>query len=106
MKSTNTIIPAAVVLLCSSGLAMAEERMEPANPSAIPQESTMPEGSATALPEFGKLDVDRNGAISTSEATGVPTLVDQFSKADANADGALTQEEYAAIVPKSEDEGS
>jgi hypothetical protein len=106
MKLTNTIIPAAVALLCSSGLAMAEQQMDPANPSAMPQESTTPEGSATAVPEFGKLDADRNGAISTSEATAFPPLVDAFPKADTNADGALTQEEYAAIVPKSEDEGS
>ncbi len=106
MKLTNTFIPAAVVLLCSSGLAMAEEQMDPSNPSAMPQESTTPEGSATALPEFGKLDADRNGAISTSEATGVPSLIDQFSKADANADGSLTQEEYAVIVPKTDDAGS
>ncbi len=85
---------------------MAEQQMDPANPSAMPQESTTtPEGSAT-VPEFGKLDTDRNGTISTSEATAFPPLVDAFPKADANTDGALTQEEYAAIVPKSEDEGS
>ncbi|OOO01943.1 MAG: hypothetical protein USCGTAYLOR_01843 [Chromatiales bacterium USCg_Taylor] len=106
MKLINTFIPAALVLVCSSGLAMAEERMDPANPSAMPQESTTPQGSTTAVPEFGKLDADRNGTISTSEATAFPPLVDAFPKADANTDGLLSQEEYAAIVPKSEDEGS
>lgn len=105
MKLINTFIPAALVLVCSSGLAMAEQQMDPANPSAMPQESTTPEGSR-GVPEFGKLDVDRNGTISTSEATAFPPLVDAFPKADANTDGLLSQEEYAAIVPKSEDEGS
>ncbi|MDQ3565378.1 MAG: hypothetical protein M3436_15030 [Pseudomonadota bacterium] len=106
MKLTTTFIPAAVVLLCSSGLAMAEEQMDPVNPSAIPQESTTPEGSAAAVPEFNELDVDRNGAISASEAAAFPPLVDVFPKADTNTDGLLSQEEYAAIVPKSEGEGS
>lgn len=106
MKLTNAFIPAAVVLLCSSGLVMAEEQVDPAAPSAMPQESTTPEASGAALPEFNKLDADRNGAISSSEATGVPSLVDQFPKADTNADGLLSQEEYAAIVPKTEDEGT
>lgn len=106
MKLTNAFIPAAVVLVCSSGLAMAEEQMDPANPSAIPQESTTPEGSATALPEFNELDADRNGGISPSEATALPPLIEAFPKADMNADGLLSQEEYAALVPKTKSGGS
>ncbi len=91
MRFSKTLVPG-VVLLCGSGLAMAEELQ------ATPQES------AGAIPEFSALDSDQNGVISSSEAVSVPALVKQFSDADRNADGRLSKDEYAVIDSSGKDE--
>lgn len=79
MRSTKPLIPAAVVLLCASSGAMAEDRPGP-----------------TTLPPFTQLDADQNGVISTAEATQLPALAEQFADVDSNADGWISMDEYAA----------
>lgn len=79
MRSTKALVPAAVVLLCASSGAMAEN---PAGP--------------TTLPPFTLLDADQNGVISTAEATQLPALAEQFADVDSNADGWIGIDEYAA----------
>lgn len=91
MRFSVSLVPG-MVLLCGSGLAMAEERMD------------RPQQSAGAIPEFSAVDADKNGVISSSEAVSVPALVEQFSEADRNADGGLTKDEYAVIGGGGEDE--
>ena len=76
MRFSKSLIPG-VVLLCGSGLAMAEEHM------------VRPQASDGAIPEFSAVDADKDGVISSSEAVSVPALVEQFSEADRNADGAV-----------------
>jgi hypothetical protein len=91
MRFSKLLVPG-MVLLCGSGLAMAE---------ALP---VMPQESAGAIPEFSAVDADKNGAISSSEAVAVPALVDKFSEADRNADGRLSKDEYAVIDSSGKDE--
>ncbi|MGH9892484.1 MAG: EF-hand domain-containing protein [bacterium] len=95
MRFSKSLVPG-VVLLCGSGLAMAEEHMD------------RPQESAGAIPEFSAVDADKNGVISSSEAISVPALVEQFSEADRNADGGLSEDEYAVIggEAEAEDEGT
>ncbi|MGH8609313.1 MAG: hypothetical protein ACREX9_18445 [Gammaproteobacteria bacterium] len=78
MKSTKTLIPAAL-LLCALNGAMAEDPPRP-----------------TTLPPFTKLDADQNGGISTTEANVLPALAEQFTDVDTNADGSISVDEYAA----------
>lgn len=91
MRFSKSLVPG-VVLLCGSGLAMAEEHR--------------PQESAGAVPEFSAVDADKDGVISSSEAVAVPALVEQFSEADRNADGKLTKDEYAVIESSGEDKPS
>lgn len=91
MRFSKSLVPG-VVLLCGSGLAMAEQHMD------------RPQESAGAMPEFSAVDANKNGVISSSEAVSVPALVEQFSEADRNADGGLTEDEYAVIEAGGEDE--
>lgn len=91
MRFSKSLVPG-VVLLCGSGLAMAEEHM------------ARPQASDDAIPEFSAVDADKNGVISSSEAVSVPNVVDQFSEADRNADGRLSKDEYAVIERSGEDE--
>lgn len=97
MRFSKSLV-SGVVLLCGSGLAMAEP---------LPG---MPQESAGAIPEFSAVDADKNGAISSSEAVAVPALVDKFSDADRNADGRLSKDEYAVVESggkdAAEDEGT
>jgi hypothetical protein len=93
MRFSKSLVPG-VVLLCGSGLAMAEEHMD------------RPQESAGTIPEFSAVDADKNGVISSSEAVAIPALVEQFSEADRNADGKLTKDEYAVIESGGEDEPS
>lgn len=46
---------------------------------------------------FSKLDTDKDGKISASEATANQKVADQFVAADKNQDGYLDQSEFAAI---------
>ena len=85
MRPNKLWIPA-MILLCTSSWAMAEEE------------------SATTIPDFKQVDADRNGSISPMEATRVPGLVEQFSQADRDQDGRLSREEYAAVVPGPKEE--
>ena len=91
MRFSKSLVPG-VVLLCGSGLAMAEEHM------------VRPQASDDAIPEFSAVDADKDGVISSSEAVAVPALVEQFSEADRNADGQLSLQEYAVIESGGEDE--
>ncbi|MGH8585488.1 MAG: hypothetical protein ACREWE_04670 [Gammaproteobacteria bacterium] len=93
MRFSKSVVPG-VVLLCGSGLAMAEEHMD------------RPQESAGAIPEFSAVDADKDGVISSSEAVAVPAVVEQFSEADRNADGKLTKDEYAVIESGGEDKPS
>jgi hypothetical protein len=93
MRFSKSLVPG-VVLLCGSGLAMAEEHM------------VRPQASDDAIPEFSAVDADKDGVISSSEAVAVPALVERFSEADRNADGQLTKDEYAFIERGGEDKPS
>jgi hypothetical protein len=53
---------------------------------------------ATTLPPFEKVDVDRDGKISQSEAATVRDL--NFASADTNKDGMLDQGEYKQAASK------
>ncbi|MGH8594824.1 MAG: hypothetical protein ACREV3_13530 [Gammaproteobacteria bacterium] len=78
MTSTKALISAAVVLLCASSGAMAEDPPGP-----------------TTLPPFKQLDADQNGGITTAEAAQLPALAEQFADVDSNADGWISVDEYA-----------
>jgi EF hand len=93
MRFSKSLVPG-MVLLCGSGLAMAEEHMD------------RPQESAGAIPEFSAVDADKNGLISSSEAISIPAVVEQFSEADRNADGKLTRDEYAVIESGGKDKPS
>lgn len=89
MQVNKTLVPAALAILFGSSWTMAgEQTMDPAAQTGE---------SATAVPEFSKVDADRDGSVTISEAAVVPVLVEKFSTLDQDADGALTEEEYAAI---------
>ncbi|MBA2591600.1 MAG: hypothetical protein H0U97_04775 [Gammaproteobacteria bacterium] len=93
MRFSKSLVPG-VVLLCGSGLVMAEEHM------------VRPQASDDAVPEFSAVDTDKDGLISSSEAVAVPAVVEQFSDADRNGDGELTKDEYAVIERGGEDKPS
>lgn len=80
MSSTKALIPVAVVLLCASTGAIAEDSPGP-----------------TTLPPFAQLDADENGVISATESILLPALADQFADVDSNADGSISIDEYAAV---------
>lgn len=69
--------------------AAAQAEPAAAAPSAAPQKKS-----------WADVDVNKDGALSKTEAATVPALGQVFDKADANADGALTTDEYKAYVAK------
>ncbi|HZF17141.1 MAG TPA: hypothetical protein VE046_14480 [Steroidobacteraceae bacterium] len=74
----------AVGALSVAGLSLAEE------PTASPT-------SGDTTMTFSKLDADKDGKISASEATASQKVADQFVAADKNQDGYLDQSEFSAI---------
>lgn len=73
--------------LSVAGLSLAAE------PAASPT-------SGDSTMTFSKLDTDKDGKISASEATASQTVADKFVAADKNQDGYLDQNEFSAIAPK------
>ncbi len=74
--------------LSIAGLSLADEPMK------TPAASTTADTTVT----FSKLDTDKDGKISASEATANQKVADQFVAADKNQDGYLDQSEFAAIT--------
>jgi Ca2+-binding EF-hand superfamily protein len=54
--------------------------------------------TADAATTFTKLDADKDGKISPSEAAANPKIADKFVAADKNQDGYLDQSEFSAIA--------
>lgn len=52
------------------------------------------------------LDADKDGTLSKTEVTPLPSLSQVFDQADADADSKLTADEYKAYVAKSGNTGS
>lgn len=67
--------------------------------------STVALAAKDKLPAFEELDVDRNGSISSQEATSCEALMNCFFKADADHDGQLTLAEYETIEADEEQNG-
>jgi Ca2+-binding EF-hand superfamily protein len=72
---------------------------------ALALTATVALAAENKIPAFEQLDVDRNGSISTEEASSCEALMDCFVKADADHDGQLTLAEYATIETGMEEEG-
>ena len=73
--------------LSIAGLSLADE------PTKAPAASAGADTTVT----FSKLDTDKDGKISASEATANQKVADGFVAADKNQDGYLDQAEFAAI---------
>jgi EF hand len=55
---------------------------------------------AEKAPEFGAIDADRNGYISTAEAESVPEISEIFATVDDNRDGQLNPSEWSKAVTR------
>ena len=86
MNRKFTLVLAAGALSIA-GLSLADE------PTTAPAASTTADTTVT----FSKLDTDKDGKISASEATANQKVADGFVAADKNQDGYLDQAEFAAI---------
>jgi hypothetical protein len=53
--------------------------------------------AAVAVPDFKKMDANRDGFISSDESGAAPAVLENFSLLDRNADGKLSKEEYAVL---------
>jgi Ca2+-binding EF-hand superfamily protein len=51
-------------------------------------------------PGFAKLDKDKDGSLTKTEAGGNPDLVSKWDQADKNNDGKLSRAEYLAVMTK------
>ena len=51
-------------------------------------------------PGFNKLDKDKDGSLSRSEAAANPNLAKKFKEADKNGDGKLSRTEYLTVMTK------
>ena len=63
-------------------------------------QSTTPTEAAPVKKSWNDVDLDKDGALSQTEAAAVPALGQVFTEADVDADGSLTAEEYQAYVAK------
>jgi len=54
--------------------------------------------NAAELPGFEELDVDKDGAISITEAAVHDDLAEAFDRIDTNKDGALSVEEFNTAI--------
>ncbi|WP_462172283.1 EF-hand domain-containing protein [Pseudoalteromonas xiamenensis] len=63
---------------------------------AVLAAALMASAAATASEaNFGSLDKDGNGLISTSEASQLPMLAEEFKNLDTDQDGQLSESEFA-----------
>ena len=63
-------------------------------------QSAAPAEAAPAKTSWNDVDLDKDGALSQTEAAAVPALGQVFTEADADADGSLTAQEYQSYVAK------
>lgn len=93
------------LLAIAASLAMPAAFAQDATTDAATADASMQAAPAAdaAAPEkksWNDVDLDKDGALSQTEAGAVPALGQVFTEADADADGALTAEEYQAYVAK------
>jgi len=95
---------AKLAVLGASALALAVGSAWAADKDTKHEKSTV--GNATRSDDsgFAKLDKNKDGYISKSEAKGDPELSKNFSKWDLNNDGKINRAEYLAAMAK-EDTG-
>lgn len=114
--AAGTII-APVLLLglaAIAGHAFARESMQDtsaeqmATEQAPPLAQTMPPATQTppadsAMPSFGTLDINADGAVEKSEIPAGHSLIERFDSLDTNGDGKLSQAEYDDLPDDNEE---
>lgn len=86
---------AAVSALGATAIGQVNAQVPPASSSTPAPEMTTPPSD-----EYGKLDKDKDGAISKREARKNKELSKQWSSLDANKDGKLDSAEFAQFEAK------
>lgn len=97
MKNARKPLSALIALGAALAIPAAFAQETTAPPPTDPTQSTAPAAEQQPL-TWADLDVDGNGTLSQTEASGLQQLAQVFSQADADGDGELTPDEYKAFV--------
>jgi Ca2+-binding EF-hand superfamily protein len=90
MKFAKSAVLAAAALALAAGSALAADK----------EKSTVGNVSRSDDSGFAKLDKNKDGYISKTEARAEPELTKNFSKWDLNNDGKINRAEYLAAMAK------
>jgi hypothetical protein len=83
-----------VVLSLLAGVAMAQAPSPASDPAAAPSATTPTQGTGRGA-DFATVDRNKDGRVSSSEASVNSDLNTEFSKLDANRDSYLSSDEFA-----------
>ena len=103
MRLTQSAMLGAALLALAVGSAWADEATRAKTKTDIKTDVSNASRSDDSI--FAKLDKNKNGYISRTEAAADPALAKDFDKFDLNHDGRLNRAEYLAARAK-EDTGS